>query len=1002
MTARLLPWIVAGSAMGFVLGIADALALLIGARFMFLHGQELFFTLMWTLGLTTGTGALCFTILGIAVHGANSILEKVTIWRHPIARIIFVTCLLFFPLFFLLRHLTSGPQASLIPHRNEIVWGVSLFCSLGISALLVYVPIWASRNRLLSLPIALIAVGSALVLNIIDLFVLVRLYPAFHYALTLLSFLTGALGLLVFLSPRKGFIKPNHVIGAFCVATCVGVGSLLIFYRAQNPRYVVQEKTAHVADILALTSFIFSPNAFPNTEGDEGEIQTDTPPTYANFITRPGANVFLLSVDAMRYDRLAISGSTRPITPNLDSLAGQSIVFKRAYTAIPHTSHAICSIMTGKFTHQLRNIPGIPPAHETWAEIMHRFRYNTAAFFTRAIFFIDKNQFEPYIRSSYGFAYRKVEYNLPAMKRANQLIAYLQENRGQNSPVFAWAHFFDPHEPYDKACGRFGQRPVDRYDCEISKVDSAIGKIVSFVDEAYPNSIIIVTADHGEEFNEHGGLYHGTTLYDEQVRVPLLIRIPDTAHRIVETPVSLVDLPGTIMSILDIPKPARMRSRDLTSLITEELPDLDVFADVQGKTMVVHGNHKLICELKTDLCRLYDLKSDPRETHSVLDRELEIAKNLKQKLVSWLKSHARHELRPIPKADGERGWPKAIQAALAGDDFAAPDLARLLSKNTEPLLRQKAAELLYRMRERTEPVAIPSAKSELDPVVAAWLLLMEMSKPNGPRDQKLFEKIRSALAPTGDPSNEVVLAGFEMGFISDTGDLLAVVGDGAADLEQQRRAIRIIGEAGRAAEISPTTVPFLMDMIDNYQLTLDIALTLANLGDRRATPILIKRLKRERFLERKSQIIHALAKLGGPGWERAIAEEMLLEEPPGPILPEILAPRKIPASGRKIRLSDKKTSVLLYPVNKKTTIVPKLNHVTRIFVGTKGEADGGTITVFCNGRKVGTLPILTGTQEGLIQTQNCDRKDRLGPKLNFQLSFGHPDSTVFALGIVGE
>ena len=101
-----------------------------------------------------------------------------------------------------------------------------------------------------------------------------------------------------------------------------------------------------------------------------------------------------------------------------------------------------------------------------------------------------------------------------AQELADQLIAYLETARTGKSPIFAWAHFFDPHEPYDETCTRFGPTDEDRYNCEIWRVDQAIGRVLAYLDDAFPNALLTVFADHG-------GQFHGTSLYDEQVRVPL-------------------------------------------------------------------------------------------------------------------------------------------------------------------------------------------------------------------------------------------------------------------------------------------------------------------------------------------------------------------------------------------------------------------------------------------------------------------------------------------------
>ena len=97
--------------------------------------------------------------------------------------------------------------------------------------------------------------------------------------------------------------------------------------------------------------------------------------------------------------------------------------------------------------------------------------------------------------------------------------------------------------------------------------DAAVGQLVTAFRRARPGAVVILTADHGEEFGDHGGHHHGTTLFEEQVRVPLLWSAPDRApaHH-VGTAVEILDITTTLLSALGIPREARMRGDDLGSV----------------------------------------------------------------------------------------------------------------------------------------------------------------------------------------------------------------------------------------------------------------------------------------------------------------------------------------------------------------------------------------------------------------------------------------------------
>ena len=155
----------------------------------------------------------------------------------------------------------------------------------------------------------------------------------------------------------------------------------------------------------------------------------------------------------------------------------------------------------------------------------------------------------------------KFEY-IDAQRRVDQLLAYYDQVKPKRS--FVWVHFFEPHEPYVAHDGfAFGGGDVDRYDSEIAYTDAAVGRLVREVRARRPGTIVIVAADHGEEFEEHGGRYHGSSLYEEQLHIPLIVSIPGLAPHVVDGQVQLIDVTPTVLNLLDIPVPARMRGTDL-------------------------------------------------------------------------------------------------------------------------------------------------------------------------------------------------------------------------------------------------------------------------------------------------------------------------------------------------------------------------------------------------------------------------------------------------------
>ena len=179
-------------------------------------------------------------------------------------------------------------------------------------------------------------------------------------------------------------------------------------------------------------------------------------------------------------------GYSRATTPNLDRLAKEGVVFERAYTATPHTSYAVTSLMTGKYMRPLL-LQGSAADSDTWAGLMRTYGYRTAAFYPPAVFFIDPARFTSFSGSQLGFEYAKVEF-AEGEQRVAQVRDYLAR-AGDERPLFAWVHLFGPHEPYERHPEYdFGSRDIDRYDSEIAAADPTLGALVELVRRRKPNA----------------------------------------------------------------------------------------------------------------------------------------------------------------------------------------------------------------------------------------------------------------------------------------------------------------------------------------------------------------------------------------------------------------------------------------------------------------------------------------------------------------------------------
>jgi arylsulfatase A-like enzyme/Flp pilus assembly protein TadD len=289
-------------------------------------------------------------------------------------------------------------------------------------------------------------------------------------------------------------------------------------------------------------------------------------------------NVVLVTLDTTRADRMGFLGSTRGLTPNLDALAHDSIVFTRAYSQAPITTVSHATILTGTFppAHRVNDFGNpLPGAVPYVPDLLHQQGYRTGAFVGSLIL-------DPQTGTAPGFDRGFDVYDAGYRRRRPGEDRYRTlERRGDEvlaralawataqgrQPFFLWVHFFDPHDPYDPPADlkrRFASAP---YDGEIAWVDRLVGRLVAdFKAKGLSDqSMLVVAADHGEALGEHGEKTHGLFLYDETLHVPLMIRLPgrEQPGKRVDARVRLADVAPTILEAAGIAVPAAVQGESL-------------------------------------------------------------------------------------------------------------------------------------------------------------------------------------------------------------------------------------------------------------------------------------------------------------------------------------------------------------------------------------------------------------------------------------------------------
>jgi choline-sulfatase len=293
-------------------------------------------------------------------------------------------------------------------------------------------------------------------------------------------------------------------------------------------------------------------------------------------------NIILITLDTTRADRMGFLGSKRGLTPNLDALAKQSVVFTRAYAQIPLTTPSHAVMLTGTYP-QFNHLDGLVQPLRTdlpyLPDLLHSHGYHTAAFVGSMVLDPATNAAPGFDR---GFDFYDADFHNPqsgedryhSLERraedvADRAMGWLSQHR--QTPFFIWLHFYDAHEPYNPPEPFKAHYASDPYDGEIAYTDSVLGSVVEVLQRhgLYQNAAIAVAADHGEAFGEHGERWHGMFLYDETIHVPLLLKLPGEkfAGKRVESRVALADIAPSLLQTAGLAIPTTMQGQSLLPLM---------------------------------------------------------------------------------------------------------------------------------------------------------------------------------------------------------------------------------------------------------------------------------------------------------------------------------------------------------------------------------------------------------------------------------------------------
>ncbi len=513
--------------------------------------------------------------------------------------------------------LSTGPEMSSLARRIPFVLAAGLLTFAASFVAVRRVPL--ERRRLLAVVAGIVAAGAWFA----DRRVLPGLYPAFHLALELVVLVATAGLVLVWRPSSTRSVAVNAVIG--CALTIWSVVGFIELQLDPDLRQALMTKRPILGRVVLN---LMRARSMVDGGWDIAANVDERDPDVARFFNHAstqraldwtGCDILLVTVDALRADHVGAYGYARPTTPNIDRLAARGMRFDRAYASAPTTSFSITSLMAG------RNIrPTIvkgAPMPAMWADHARTAGYATFAAFPAEVLRVD-DRFAALRTRSFGFV--QVFELTGETVAAHDELARTLTSAGADRPVFAWVHALEPHSPYVQHADHAmpGDGDIDAYDSEFAAVDAIVGKLIDLMRTRERCAVTILTGDHGESFGEHDAVSHGTHVYEEQVRVPLVVVGPGVASGVSRAPAQLIDLVPTVLSAIGRPRPAGVLGRDLgPTLAGRSAPsEAYAFAETSRYTMTAVGNDRLICDREARGCSLYDIVADPGENRPIRAR----------------------------------------------------------------------------------------------------------------------------------------------------------------------------------------------------------------------------------------------------------------------------------------------------------------------------------------------------------------------------------------------
>lgn len=445
--------------------------------------------------------------------------------------------------------------------------------------------------------------------------------------------------------------------------------------------------------------------------------RSDDAPDSAETASSPPPNLVVVTLDTTRADHLGCYGYFRDTSPFIDALAAESVLFERCLAPMSTTLPSHISLFTGTHPMEhgvLANIgsPGGRKFHSSpglglWAECAAGAGFQTAAFVSAA-----PVKRQTGIGEGFQTFDQPVRHERIAGKTSTKTIAWLEGE--MREPFFLWVHYFDPHTPRsppapydelftrdaalearmaelelpDQVKTRKDKRPnqprwimadvaehINLYDGEVRYMDEQLGQVLDSLRAlpAWERTVVLVVGDHGEGLGQHDDLVHGR-VWNEQIHVPLIVRVPGVAPKRVPVPLSIVDIMPTLQAMASgLPFHALLEQASGSTVTGESAGERAIFSrDVTRSRVHMFdprfalqvGEWKFIHDPK-GADQLFNVTADPHERNDVIGANMEVAAELKDRLLRIMEEQTLRGER----LERERG---------KVDDEVDPELAREL------------------------------------------------------------------------------------------------------------------------------------------------------------------------------------------------------------------------------------------------------------------------------------------------------------------------------------